>query len=107
MANIFNQVELLKSGDSTEVQDLVRGEWLQNLWVTSDSVRVRPGWGVVAELDTTLGLNLSTAAFGYEKHLGSFPIFTTFGHRQVVSILPVKLLPHRWEEKKPKPSGPS
>lgn len=93
MANIFNQVELLKSGDSIEVQDLVRGEWLQNLWVTSDSTRVRPGWGVVAELDTTLGLNLSATAFGYEEHLGSFPILTTFGHRQVVSVFTGKTSP--------------
>ena len=86
MANVFNLVELLKSRETSESLGFVRGEWLQNLWPFSDSVKVRPGWGQVAELDTTLGLNLDTEAYGYEKHLGSVAFETTFGHHQVLSV---------------------
>ena len=68
------------------------------MWLADGSVSVRPGWGVLAELDTTLGSDITynaasaplsfftTNVFGYEKHLGSAFVETNFGHQQIVSV---------------------
>jgi len=86
MAVTHDLVELFQERDSTEASGFVRGEWSQNLWNFDDSVRVRPGFGQIAELDTTLSLNTSTSVIGYETHLGSAAIETTFGHQQILSV---------------------
>ena len=86
MAITRDLVELLKGQDATEVSGFIRGEWSQNLWRFSDSTEVRPGWGQVAELDTTLGLNVDSTAIGYEEHLGSCSVETPFGHNQILSV---------------------
>ena len=98
MATPGNERELLTKG--LEQDGVVRGVWAQNLWLAQGAVSVRPGWGVRAELDTTLGNNISydpqkvavplvyfsSNEFGYEKHLGSHHITTNFGNKQIVSI---------------------
>ena len=82
------EVELLKKG--LEQDGVARDGWCQNMWVAKGSFAVRPGWGQVAELDTTFGLNTEVAAlgykFGYEKHLGSSCVKTKFGHDQILSV---------------------
>jgi hypothetical protein len=89
------EIELLTSG--VEQDGSKRVTWTQNTWLVNESLNVRPGWGVEAELDTTLGMNIrgdSSAAgftstdikFGYEKHLGSHYIKTLFGNEQIVSV---------------------
>ncbi len=82
------EVDLLKGG--TEQDGPVRGVWCQNMWRTRGTFEVRPGWGQIAELDTTLGLNTEVAAlgykFGYSRHLGSANVRTSFGHDQVLSV---------------------
>jgi hypothetical protein len=100
MATPGNEKELLSKG--LEQDGVVRGVWAQNLWLAMGAVSVRPGWGVRAELDTTLGNNITYNAasapfvyftsneFGYEKHLGSHHIETNFGHKQIVSVFLVR-----------------
>ena len=96
MATPGQERQLLKRG--LEQDGLVRGGWAQNMWLADGSVSVRPGWGVLAELDTTLGSDVTynaasaplsyftTNVFGYEKHLGSAFVETNFGHQQIVSV---------------------
>lgn len=94
MATPGNERELLTKG--LEQDGVVRGVWAQNLWLAQGSISVRPGWGVRAELDTTLGNsvtyvsagtnNFTSINFGYQKHLGSSYIETNFGNKQVVSV---------------------
>ena len=93
MAAPGNEIELLSGG--VDQQDKVRKGWSQNLWNIRGDISVRPGWGQIAELDTTLGLGIkkdSSAAqfaavdFGYEKLLACSQIETSFGHTQIVSL---------------------
>ena len=96
MATPGNERELLSKG--LEQDGVVRGVWAQNLWLAQGAVSVRPGWGVLSELDTTLGndvtYNEATAPskyftnnnFGYEKHFGSYHIKTIFGNEQILSV---------------------
>ena len=77
MATAGNERELLTKG--LEQDGVVRGVWAQNLWLAQGSISVRPGWGLRAELDTTLGNDITydTGAaparyftsnnFGYER----------------------------------------
>ena len=82
------ELDLLKGG--TEQDGPVRGVWCQNMWRTRGTFEARPGWGQIAELDTTLGLNTEVAAlgykFGYSRHLGSANVRPSFGHDQVLSV---------------------
>tara|TARA_R110000824_G_scaffold9475_2_gene42362 strand:+ start:10311 stop:13121 length:2811 start_codon:yes stop_codon:yes gene_type:complete len=96
MATQGSERELLTKG--LEQDGVVRGVWAQNMWLAQGAVSVRPGWGVLSELDTTLGndltYNVATApakyftnnAFGYEKHLGSCYVKTVFGNEQILSV---------------------
>jgi hypothetical protein len=96
MATAGNEKELLTKG--LEQDGVVRGVWAQNLWLANDAISVRPGWGVRAELDTTLGNDITYTdvnapfsyftnnEFGYEKHLGSHHVETNFGNKQIVSV---------------------
>jgi len=95
MATNGTEIELLTSG--VEQDGSKRVTWTQNTWMVNKSLNVRPGWGVEAELDTTLGMNIkgdSSSAgftttnikFGFEEHLGSHYIKTPFGNEQVVSL---------------------
>lgn len=103
MATPGNEKELLTKG--LEQDGVVRGVWAQNLWLAQGAVSVRPGWGVLAELDTTLGNDVTFNAasapiryftnneFGYEKHLGSAQVETLFGNKQIVSVFLARIQP--------------
>ena len=96
MATLGNERELLKSG--LEQEGKVRGAWAQNLWENEGTISVRPGWGVAAELDSTLANDLGAGnqaagsshidviGGGYRKLLGSCLVETNFGHKQIVSV---------------------
>ena len=85
MATVSGERDLLAGG--TEQSGTVRSVWAQNVWFVNGAISVRPGWGQVAELDTTLGLNTSLKSnIGYQDHLGSAFIRTSFGHDQVLSL---------------------
>lgn len=93
MAQIGNLVELFAGQERTEAVGFTRGEWSQNLWNEGDGAAVRAGFGQVAQLDTTLGLNLdedppvgSAPAYGYTEHLGTATFETPFDTVQVLSV---------------------
>ena len=86
MAQLGNLVELFAGQGRTDSDGYVRGTWSQNLFLEEDGGSVRKGFGQVAELDTTLGLNLDAEPYGYDKHLGSCAIETLFGHTQILSV---------------------
>lgn len=78
------EVSILKS--SANLESKVDEVWIQNMWMAQDRLEVRPGWGQLAQLDTTLALATDTNKFGYENHLGSVLIETDFGHEQIFSV---------------------
>ena len=84
MATAGKEIQLLKGGSDQD--GLVRGVWAQNVWRSNANVSVRPGWGQVTELDTTLGLNYNISEIGYQKHHGSILLETSFGHEQILSV---------------------
>ena len=96
MATLGEERELLKSG--LEQEGTVRGAWAQNLWENEGTISVRPGWGVAAELDSTLANDLGAGnqaagsshidviGGGYKKLLGSCLVETNFGHKQILSV---------------------
>ena len=97
MAAPGTEIDLISGG--TEQDSQRRAGWAQNLWKIRDTISVRPGWGQVAELDTTLGLDIKetttgarfeSTSFGYTKLLGSHAIETSFGHQQIVSLFLAK-----------------
>ena len=92
MASTGIEVEILKGGMSLE--DVTKPEWVQNLWKPrySDNWQVRPGFGQVAALETTLAAEdkatdgATSTDLLLRKHLGSKIITTSFGHDQIVSV---------------------
>ena len=95
MATLGSERELLTKG--LEQDGIVRGVWAQNMMLAEGAISVRSGWGVEAELDTTMNSNvvyrelvgfphIKEYSFGYKKHLGSALIKTDFGTKQVVSV---------------------
>lgn len=93
MAAPGNEIDLLAGG--VEQTDQRREGWAQNLWKVRQTVSVRPGWGQIAELDTTLGMDIKSSttgalfeseSFGYRKLLGSHYIKASFGNEQVVTL---------------------
>ena len=84
MATEGTEIEILRP--STDQKGIVRGIWSQNLWMSKGAISVRPGWGQLTELDTTLGLNIGESNIGYSTHLGSTLVETRFGHNQIVSV---------------------
>lgn len=84
MATQGTEIELLKP--DTDQEGIIRGIWSQNLWMSKGAISVRPGWGQLTELDTTLGLNVGESRIGYSTHLGSTLVQTRFGHNQIVSV---------------------
>ncbi len=78
-------VELLAGG--TEGRPAERGRWVQNMWRPKGSPnwQTRPGFGQMAQLDTTLRAGIATE-WGTKKHLGSYLVKTKWGTEQVVSV---------------------
>ena len=84
MATPGEEIELIGSG--TVQAGTVPVSWVQNMWSSKGVLQVRPGWGQLAELDTTLGLNTQGSVYGYTDHLGSCLVKTSFGHTQILSL---------------------
>jgi hypothetical protein len=78
-------VEIMAGG--TEGRPAERGRWVQNMWRPKGSPnwQTRPGFGQMAQLDTTLRAGLSTE-WGMSKHLGSHLVETSWGTEQIVSV---------------------
>lgn len=103
MATNGNERELLSKG--LEQDGIVRGVWAQNMQLARGAISVRSGWGVEAELDTTLNNNINftsratapaneftkNVTFGYDKHQGSILVQTIFGTRQVLSVFKARV----------------
>ena len=82
-------IDVLGSGMTTN--DANKGlSFIQNLEQRQSSWSVRSGFGVVAQLDSTLmtGKNvLSGSEIGPNRHLGSHLVRqTSFGHKQILSV---------------------
>lgn len=103
MATLGQEQNLLTAG--VQQDGVLRGSWAQNLWQSQGTFSVRPGWGVRAELDTTVSNNVgagdqaanrthfSVLHNGYKNHLGSALVRTNFGHEQIISVFSGRFLP--------------
>ena len=85
MATPGIDVELI--GGGTEGRPAERGRWVQNMWRPKGSPnwQTRPGFGQMAQLDTTLRAGIATE-WGMKKHLGSHLVKTKWGTEQIVSV---------------------
>jgi len=88
MATSMQEMEVLTPGMDQNHPE--KGQYYQNVYYKNGALTVRPGFGQLAEYDTTLGMPEVTRAgvhdSGYHKHLGSHAILTNFGHEQIVSV---------------------
>lgn len=96
MATPGEERELIQAGVQQEGE--IRSTWAQNLWENEGTLSVRPGWGVLSELDTTLSNNIgagdqaagnshmAVVGSGYDKLLGSCLVETNFGNKQIMSV---------------------
>ena len=78
------EIPILKSTVNLISKD--QESWIQNMWTVNDRLEVRPGWGQLAQFDTTLSFTSDNNRFGYEDHLGSVLLETSFGHEQIFSV---------------------
>jgi hypothetical protein len=73
------------------INQLDRGDWLQNLYLQDGSINVREGFGQVArfssELNTKNNIIADGVQRGFDKVLGSYFINTDFGHDQIITVL--------------------
>ena len=86
MATRGQEVELLQDGVRADSPS--KGSFALNMLYRRNSWEVRRGFGQVTELDTTMRAaptNDTSAKWGYIEHLGSYPMTTSFGHRQIIS----------------------
>ena len=93
MAIRGKEVELL--GDGIRADSPTKGAFALNMLYRRNSWEVRRGFGQVTELDTTMGAIFTgqpSKLWGYEEHLGSYLMKTSFGHEQVVSVFLAKAL---------------
>ena len=94
MAIAGEEVELLEEG--THIVGPTRGAFALNMLYRQDAWRVRKGFGQVTQFTTQMPKNKTTDTsraasriaqkWGYQKHLGSALISTSFGHDQIVSV---------------------
>lgn len=89
MASAGEEVELIQGGMKANVPH--RGSFYQNLHFKQGEWVTRPGFGQVAQFDSTLGDTTpeSEVQLGYGEPLGSHAFLTNFGHLQVVTVLPL------------------
>lgn len=96
MASKFPEQDILVKGVVNT--DTKKGtEWIQNLWTPNTTLEVRPGFGQVAQIDSTLSRfgdynsSLITDDFdpdvlGFQKALGSYAMKTLEGNVQIISV---------------------
>lgn len=89
MASAGQEVELFQGGTKANVPH--RGSFYQNLRFKQGEWSTRPGFGQVAQFDSTLGDTTpgGDVQLGYGKPLGSHAFLTNFGHLQVITVLPL------------------
>lgn len=93
MAIRGKEIELL--GDGIRADSPTKGAFALNMLYRRNSWEVRRGFGQVVELDTTMGAIFSGSqakVWGYDEHLGSYLMKTSFGHEQVISVFLAKVL---------------
>jgi len=94
MATAGEELELL-SDFGLNVDRLSKGSYYQNLLRKQNSWWCRPGFGQLAQYDSTLAYpapgNARTgeplSEYGYSSSLGSFSFVTDFGHVQILTLL--------------------
>ena len=88
------EIEILSA--SMSVDSPARGAMFGNLMRLKNAWVARPGFGQMFQADTlamtptqTLGDPPYSVAYpwGYQKVLGSYPMLTNFGHKQIVTVL--------------------
>ena len=83
---------MLPRGIAVDAQAL--GPWLANVYERKQAIEVRPGFGQLAQDDSTLTLrdpiylgSRTAEPFGYTKVLGTFTFRTLFDHTHVCTVL--------------------
>lgn len=78
----------------TRLTDATRGGFVQNMWTRNGTRQVRPGFGQLCQLDTTLALppaaadgRLDNQTFGFQEVLGLHALRTIFGHEQLLAVV--------------------
>ena len=96
MASKFPEQDILVKGIlSTDTKSGT--EWIQNLWTPNKTLEVRPGFGQVSQIDSTLSRfnNYDPASetdsttqhvLGFQKVLGSYVMKTVEGQIQIISV---------------------
>tara|TARA_Y100001963_G_scaffold7100_1_gene9198 strand:+ start:3591 stop:6386 length:2796 start_codon:yes stop_codon:yes gene_type:complete len=90
MASAGQEVELLSSGMKADSAD--KGTFYQNLRFRRGEWSTRPGFGQVAQFDSTMSLQTEdkSTQYGYGEPLGSYSFVTNFGHTQLLTLLPLR-----------------
>ena len=85
------EVEIVTGGIDEQPAD--RGRWVQNMWRRRGHFawETRPGFGQLASYNTTLNTPIDIPKhgnpyWGYQEHLGSTSIKTSWGAVQVISV---------------------
>lgn len=76
--------------DVRSIEKNTGNSWAMNVLFRDGRCEVRPGFGTLARLSTTLNAGRdSTQQYGYTGHLGSHYMVTDQGHEQLLSVLTV------------------
>jgi hypothetical protein len=71
---------------TTKLDTATKGAFVRNLYIQDNAWTTRPGFGQMAQFDTTLSLvDPTTKAQGLRTHLGSKAMYTDFDHVQILS----------------------
>ena len=84
MATRLREMELITPG--VDLSHPEKGQYYQNVYRKNGALLVRPGFGQLAQFDSTLGRVDDTQEDGYSKCLGTRALRTNFGHTQLVSV---------------------
>ena len=84
MATRLKEIELLTRG--VDLNHPEKGQYYQNVYRKNGALRVRPGFGQIAQFDSTLGRVDNYSSEGYSACLGTRAMKTNFGHTQIVSV---------------------
>ena len=92
MAQPSPEVEVIGRGIVTS--DSNSDSFCQNMFWHDGTWKVRKGFGVLGEFDSTLtkytfSPRITTTVEGLTKHLGSHYISTRFGHEQIISVFEI------------------
>ena len=92
MATKAPEQEFLGAG--TKLDDVGNGAFYQNLWTRNGLLEVRPGFGQLAQLDTTLAFppkawirSETVWQFGFQEVAATHAFTTSFGHDQLLVLV--------------------